>query len=224
MLHIANSSYLEILKMKKKKKKIWIPILTAMAILVLAGVGYKHITRDRSYHEIECSTAKVGEGTNEVQGIILHHTATTDVRETLKTLCFKIEHDASCHVVISKDGTRYILAPPTAVTWHAGYSLLNGRENCNDFTIGIEFMGNTQESPLTKAQINSAIEYILPIMRQYGIPKENIVTHEKVRHDWMVKNPDRTKELGVKGKVDISAKEYIRFMAKLEKKMEEYVI
>lgn len=199
---------------------IIVTLFQAMLLPAMAYIVYNKVYVPVEYREYYYPTQKLGEGVNDVQGIILHHTATRHTQSTVWFLCDSIDVEASCHVLIAKSGTRYVLAPPTAVTWHAGYSMLNGRERCNDFTVGIEFMGNTVEAPLTKRQINSAIEYIVPIMKEYGIPKENIVTHEYVRRSWMQHHPDLVAEKGVETKVDITPKEYARLMSRLEKRLE----
>ena len=123
------------------------------------------------------------------------------------------------HVVIDTDGTRYIMASPETVTYHAGLSVLDGKEGCNYFTLGIEFQGNTLEDPLTEDQINSAIEYLLPLIKKYKIPNRNIVTHEMVRMAYKKKYPMKR----CSGKVDITQKEYKRFMKFLKAAINEPV-
>ena len=117
------------------------------------------------------------------------------------------------HVVIDTDGTRYVMADPSVVTYHAGYSVLNGRDSCNYFTIGIEFQGNTLKSPLTDEQIASGIEYLIPLIEKYKIPLKSIVTHQMVRNAYKQKYPDKR----CSGKVDITQVEYQRFMENLRK-------
>ena len=147
---------------------------------------------------------------------MLHHTACVTGRQALESLTSP-SSKVSCHVMIYTDGSRYVLASPDKITWHAGRSRLNGRDWCNQFTIGIEFQGNTLEKPLTDAQIESAIEYILPIMKQYRIPLKNIVTHEQIRENY--KKAHRNKK--VPSKVDITQEEYARFMKALKSKMND---
>lgn len=162
----------------------------------------------RGYKEINYPTPKYDhDKINEVQGVILHHTAEPTVERSLAILTTN-ERNVSTHVVIDTDGTRYILAEPERVTYHAGLSVLNGRESCNKFTIGIEFQGNTLEKPLTEEQIYSAIEYLKPLIKKYDIPLENIVTHEMIRMAYKKKYPKKK----CSGKVDITQEEYIRFM------------
>ena len=151
------------------------------------------------------------EKVNEVKGVILHHTAEPTAARSLEVLTSS-SRGVGTHVVIDTDGTRYIMCEPTVVTYHAGKSVLNGRDGCNDFTVGIEFQGNTLEKPLTQDQINSAIEYLKPIIAKYNIPLSNIVTHEMVRQAYKRKYPNRK----CAGKVDITQTEYHRFMEALK--------
>lgn len=151
---------------------------------------------------------------NEVRGVILHHTALPTIERSLEVLTLPV-NKVSTHCLIDTDGTRYILCAPDVVAYHAGLSLLNGREKCNEFTIGVEFQGNTVEKPLTDDQINSALEYLIPIINDYQIPLDSIVTHEMVRTNYMNKYPEKK----IKDKCDITAPEYERVMKALREAM-----
>lgn len=167
------------------------------------------------YKEVDYPTPNIAVGkTNDVQGVILHHTAEPTIQSSLRVLTVGDRH-VGTHVVIDNDGTRYIMAKPSQVTFHAGNSILAGREGCNNFTIGIEFQGNTLEHPLTTEQINSAIEYLKPLIKQYKIPLDNIVTHEMVRNAYKKKYPQKR----CSGKIDITQVQYQRFMKSLRKAM-----
>ena len=168
-------------------------------------------TNGKKYKDISRPTPNYSKDkVNSVQGVILHHTAEPTAERSLEILT-GTERRVGAHLVVDTDGTRYILCKPTVVTWHAGSSILHGKESCNNFTIGIEFQGNTLETPLTEDQIDSAIEYLLPLIKKYNIPIKNIVTHEMVRNAYKKKYPNQR----VSGKVDITPTEYKRFMAKL---------
>lgn len=147
---------------------------------------------------------------NEVKGIVLHHTGEPTVEESLEILTSP-ERKVSTHVVIDTDGTRYVMADPTVVTYHAGLSMLYDREHCNYCTIGIEFQGNTLVAPLTDEQIASAIEYLMPIIEEYHIPLNHIMTHEMVRNAYRAQYPDKRCDI----KVDITPHEYAHFMGTL---------
>lgn len=46
---------------------------------------------------------------------------------------------------------------------------------------GIEFQAPGPNTPLTNEQVQSAVEYLKPIIRKYNIRLEDITTHEQVR-------------------------------------------
>lgn len=163
---------------------------------------------ENKYKEVSYPTPNYDkEKVNTVEGVILHHTAEPTVQRSLFVLT-KGPRKVGTHVVIDTDGTRYVMCSPETVTWHAGASILNGKEGCNFFTIGIEFQGNTLEKPLTDDQIRSAIEYLRPIIAKYHIPTKNIVTHKQIREAYRAKYPNSK----VYGKVDITDEEYQHFM------------
>lgn len=60
----------------------------------------------------------------------------------------------SAHFLIERDGavTQFVSCLDRA--WHAGVSSFEGRDTCNDFSLGIELEG-TDELPFTEAQYRS---------------------------------------------------------------------
>lgn len=205
----------------------WAFAVIVLLIVISAGwTGYRrllvnhqfHSAKTSGYEEIARPMRNIGRGRNSVEGVVLHYTSSRNAASAIRTLCGP-KLSRSAHVVIDYDGTRYVLAPPTAITWHAGKSVLNGREWCNRFTIGAEFQGDTWLRPLTEEQINSAIEYLLPIIRQLNISLRNITTHAAVREPWNKKHPNN--QGGVK--VDIARWEYERFMNRLKKAMKNVI-
>lgn len=68
--------------------------------------------------------------------------------EQLRGLC------VSAHFFINRSGivTQYV--PVAERAWHAGVSQWQGREQCNDFSVGIELEG-TDTTPYTDAQYHS---------------------------------------------------------------------
>ena len=177
-------------------------------------------TTKEAYKEISYPTPNIDlSKKNTVEGVILHHTAEPTVERSLEILTSSTRK-VGTHCVIDTDGTRYIMCKPEVVTYHAGFSVLNGKEGCNYFTIGIEFQGNTIEEPLSEDQINSAIEYLLPLIAKYKIKLNAIVTHEMVRNAYKKKYPKKR----CSGKVDITQTEYTRFMKELKQKIKTKTI
>ncbi len=52
----------------------------------------------------------------------------------------------SSHFFIRRDGELIQFVPVTARAWHAGVSNWQGRERCNDFSVGIELEGDDDTS------------------------------------------------------------------------------
>ncbi len=199
--------------------------LAAVAVVAMAVVA------DNDTMVIKTTTRQVGayqerrvlnvdesnfyKGRNKVQGVVLHHTACSSMQKALGAL-LSPGTGRSCHVAIDRDGTRYILADPETITKHAGYSYFMGREKVSEFTIGIEFQSvDTRVQPLTNEQIESAIDYLLPIIKKYHIRLSGITTHEQVRTAWLKRHPGSD----VPEKVDIAQADYQRFMAALRKRL-----
>jgi len=85
----------------------------------------------------------------------------------------------SAHCMIDRDGlvTQYVSFNDRA--WHAGISSHKGKNNCNDFSIGIELEG-TDQLEYTDSQYQSLATLSKLVMSQYTIEKENIVGHSDI--------------------------------------------
>ena len=86
----------------------------------------------------------------------------------------------SAHFLIERDGavTQFVSCNHRA--WHAGQSLYAGRENCNDFSIGIELEG-TDELPFTDAQYLALGELTQRLLRAYPqMSVERICGHSDI--------------------------------------------
>ncbi|VAX11132.1 1,6-anhydro-N-acetylmuramyl-L-alanine amidase [hydrothermal vent metagenome] len=81
------------------------------------------------------------------------------------------------HLLIRRDGELVQYVPFKHRAWHAGPSEFQGRENCNDFSIGIELEG-TDDIPYTDAQYLALAQVTQQIMQTCpAITSERIVGH-----------------------------------------------
>lgn len=88
--------------------------------------------------------------------------------------------EVSTHVYINRWGLIYQFVPFNKRAWHAGVSCFNGREGCNDFSIGIELQG-TDHTTFTKEQYDSLIVVTKSICAAYSsITKDTIVGHSMI--------------------------------------------
>jgi len=86
----------------------------------------------------------------------------------------------SAHVLIERDGALTQFVNFERRAWHAGVSCFDGRENCNDFSIGIELEGCDTEA-YTGAQYQRLATVTGDIMQAYpAITRERIVGHSDI--------------------------------------------
>jgi AmpD protein len=86
----------------------------------------------------------------------------------------------SYHVVVAKDGRRTVLADPDERTWHAGKSEWRGRKDLNSWSIGAAFEGDTNTRQLGEDELASMAEYLLPLMKRYGLTVADVTDHRTV--------------------------------------------
>jgi N-acetylmuramoyl-L-alanine amidase len=87
---------------------------------------------------------------------------------------------ASYHCIIARDGRRTITNADDNRAYHAGESFFKGRRSLNGWSIGVAFERNSHTEPLQKEAIESALQYIIPRMKKWGITPEYITDHRTV--------------------------------------------
>lgn len=86
----------------------------------------------------------------------------------------------SAHLLIDREGRITQFVPFDKKAWHAGQSCFQGREACNDFSIGIELEGCDDEA-FTDDQYESLIEVTRLLMANYPrITLDRIVGHSEI--------------------------------------------
>lgn len=86
----------------------------------------------------------------------------------------------SAHVLIKRSGeiVQYVAFDKRA--WHAGKSEYEGRERCNDFSIGIELEG-TEQTAYTDQQYSQLAAVIELLLKTYpGLTKQRITGHSDI--------------------------------------------
>lgn len=87
---------------------------------------------------------------------------------------------ASAHVLIGRDGEIWKLVEFDKQAYHAGASILNGRANCNRWTLGVELIG-TVESGFSEAQYAALAILLADLRRLHQFDLANIAGHDSVR-------------------------------------------
>jgi N-acetyl-anhydromuramoyl-L-alanine amidase len=86
----------------------------------------------------------------------------------------------SSHALIRRDGEVVQYVPFHRRAWHAGASTYQGRERCNDFSIGIELEG-ADETPYEPAQYRMLSAVILELCAAYpSLSLSHIAGHSDI--------------------------------------------
>jgi N-acetyl-anhydromuramoyl-L-alanine amidase len=86
----------------------------------------------------------------------------------------------SSHALIRRDGECVQYVPFHLRAWHAGASSFQGRDRCNDFSIGIELEGS-DEHPYEPAQYRELARLILALCKAYPtLATERVTGHSDI--------------------------------------------
>ena len=83
----------------------------------------------------------------------------------------------SAHFLIRRDGELLQFVPCSRRAWHAGASSWQGRERCNDFSIGVELEG-ADNVPYPDAQYSVLARLTRALSRRY--PIASIAGHDQI--------------------------------------------
>ena len=110
----------------------------------------------------------------------------------------------SYHAIVAKAGRRTVLADPDERAWHTGGSSWRGRRDLNSWSVGAAFEGDTNQRELNEVEMASMADYLLPIMKRYGLGLRDVTDHRTV-------SPGR--------KDDLAMSEFARFKDYLAKRL-----
>jgi len=132
---------------------------------------------DISLLVIHCISLPAGEfGGNYINDLFCNH-LNPDEHPYFATI---YQLKVSAHLLIRRDGEiiQYVSFDKRA--WHAGVSCYQGREKCNDFSIGIELEG-TEVIPYTDAQYDALNAVIDVLLVSYpSLSKQHITGHSDI--------------------------------------------
>ncbi len=115
-------------------------------------------------------------GGNEIEDFFLNKLDISSNKyfESIKNL------KVSSHIVIKRTGEILQFVPFNKRAWHAGVSSFLGRENCNDYSIGIELEGS-DDSKFEDQQYHSLLTLIRLLIKTYpNLTKEKLVGHSDI--------------------------------------------
>jgi len=105
---------------------------------------------------------------------------------------------ASAHAFIDRDGGIFKIIPFDKQAYHAGKSRLNGRDNCNRWTLGMELIG-TASSGFTDAQYEALAALCAQQMVTHGFTLEAVKGHDTVRFNYYGEEKGRPRKYDPSG-------------------------
>ncbi|APC97940.1 1,6-anhydro-N-acetylmuramyl-L-alanine amidase AmpD [Francisella frigiditurris] len=124
---------------------------------------------------IHCISLPVGEyNNNNVEDFFLNKLdiAAHESFESVESIA------VSAHFYIKRNGKIIQFVSVNDRAWHAGKSVFNGREGCNDFSVGIELQGSDNED--YKDRQYESLNRLLGDLRQSYPSLINIAGHENI--------------------------------------------
>jgi N-acetyl-anhydromuramyl-L-alanine amidase AmpD len=112
----------------------------------------------------------------KVTAIVLHADASNRIESSLDW-CRRVESKVSYHVIIGRNGLVFSLVHPDRKAWHAGISTYLGRDNCNEYTIGVCLSNRNDGEPFPVPQVASAAEVCAVLCKHYKVKVDDITTH-----------------------------------------------
>jgi len=114
--------------------------------------------------------------------VVLHYTEMKPVAAALERMCDPAA-SVSAHYCITEEGEVIRLVPEARRAWHAGQSFWRGVPDVNSASIGIELdhpghaLGYRS---FARPQIDALLPLLARIVKQYDIPRANVVGHSCV--------------------------------------------
>lgn len=138
-------------------------------------------SRDELVHR-EVLSPNHNERTLPISMVVLHYTEMKPVETALERMCDPAA-SVSAHYCITEEGEVIRLVPEDRRAWHAGASYWRGIPDVNSASIGIELdhpgHGLGYRS-FAEAQIDALIPLLARIVKDYDIPRANVVGHSDV--------------------------------------------
>ncbi len=132
---------------------------------------------DISLLVIHCISLPPGEFENDYIDQLFNNQLKTDTHPYFKDI---FQLTVSTHLLIKRNGLCVQYVPFDKRAWHAGKSSHEGRERCNDFSIGIELEG-TELLEYTEQQYEQLAKVVSALLKTYPkLSTQRITGHSDI--------------------------------------------
>ena len=109
--------------------------------------------------------------------LIVLHTTEAPARSSLN----KLSDRGEAHFCVTEEGDVYAIVDRDRVAFHAGRSMWNGKEDVDNFSIGIECVGY-HDKPMPMVQLAAIRTLVKDLKAMYRIPDERVLCHSHVAY------------------------------------------
>ena len=109
--------------------------------------------------------------------LIVLHTTEAPARSSLN----KLSDRGEAHFCVTEEGGVYAIVDRDRVAFHAGRSMWNGKEDVDNFSIGIECVGY-HDKPMPTVQLAAIRTLVRDLKAMYRIPDYCVVCHSHVAY------------------------------------------
>ena len=124
------------------------------------------------------SSPNWSERSSKINAIVLHHTDMSDAQTAIRFLCQE-SNQVSSHYVVGKDGKIVQLVKDEHKAWHAGKSCWKGRDNVNDYSIGIE-IDNNGYNKFPDVQMEAVKNLCVDLITRYNVQQDMVLAHSDI--------------------------------------------
>ena len=164
----------------------------ALLFLAFLASGASAIDFSNRYRSPRNAERRVRKSTE----LIVLHTTEAPAKSSLNKLCARGE----AHYCVTEVGKIYRIVDRDRVAFHAGRSMWNGKEDADEFSIGIECVGY-HDKAMGMVQIRAIRDLVKELQKMYKIPDERVVCHSHVAYGapnkWQKKNHRGRKRCGM---------------------------
>lgn len=109
--------------------------------------------------------------------LIVLHTTEAPAKSSLE----KVSDRGECHFCVTEDGTVYRIVDRDKVAFHAGRSMWNGKEDVDEFSIGIECVGY-HDKAMGLVQLYAIRDLVKELKSMYRLSDDKVVSHGHVAY------------------------------------------
>ena len=114
---------------------------------------------------------------DDITAVVIHSTANSSLNGVVSWFN-NPSAQVSAHYSIGKDGHIVQHVQDIHRAWHAGRSTWKGRDNCNDYTLGIELVNlNDGRDPYPAAQHQANVALCAYLIDKYNVSPDDIMGH-----------------------------------------------